>query len=297
VTNTLAHARTHANPAAPEAAENGARGWYFYGITLCGLHAAILADAQGAAQLAGDSAADAAVGLIECGDLVAVVRPVLLGDFSVAVLQERLRSVSELERMVRSHNRVIEAIHEHRAILPAKFGSVYANSDNVVTALQSGYDSLLRQLHNLEGCDEWAVHLYADRAVVRERISMQDLTIRRLQEERAAARPGRAYFLERQIRDELEVATQQALVTLAQDAFDRLVGYAVAGQLDVPGPGVDSADDVEILRAAFLVERDSAEQFEQEMRDGDDGGEGLRWDHSGPWPPYSFAIVDEVERT
>jgi hypothetical protein len=218
----------------------------------------------------------------------------LLADFSMAVLQERLRSATELEGMVRSHNRVIEAIHAQQAILPAKFGSVYARAGDVVSAIQPARETLLRQLHRVEGCDEWAVHVYADRSVIRERISAEDPTIQRLRAERDAARPGRAYFLDRQIRDELDAATQRELVALAQTAFDRMVEHAVAGHIDPAQTAAASDVEVEILRAAFLVARDAAARFEDEVFQ-HDVDEGLRCDCSGPWPPYSFAVREEVK--
>ena len=290
MTTTATGARTETDSAASETSGDTARGWYLYGITRRGPPAAVLADAD-----AGRVADAAPLQLVECCGLAAVVRSVLVSDFSLAVLQERLRNASELEAMVRRHNGVIEAIHARQAILPAKFGVVYAHARDILSALRSACDTLLPQLHRLEGCDEWALHLYADRAVVRDRVAERIPAIGRLREEYAAARPGRAYFLERQLRDEQDAATRQALVTLAQRAFDRVADFAVAGQVNPVGPVADAAGEVEILRAAFLVARDDAERFAAEVLSAADAGEGLRCEISGPWPPYSFAVVDAEE--
>jgi hypothetical protein len=163
--------------------------------------------------------------------------------------------------------------------------------------LRSAHDALLRELDRLEGCDEWAVHVYADPAVVRKRIATADPEIARLREERAGAAPGRAYFLERQLRDELDAATEQALVTLAETVFDRLADCALVGQVSPTGSVADASDDAEILRAAFLVARENAERFEEEVRcvASADASEGLRCECSGPWPPYSFAAQSDKE--
>ena len=298
MTNTAATARPRANPASPETA-GGARGWYLYGITRRGPLAEVLAEAEAGEPGVADAAAaprDAEpLQLLECSGMAAVVRPVRLADFDMAVLQERLRGAAELEAMVRSHNRVIEAVHARQAILPAKFGVVYANAQDIVSALRSACDTLLPQLHRLEGCDEWALHLYADRAVVRERVAARNPAIGRLRDQWAAAKPGRAYFLERQLRDELEAATRQAQVALAQDVLDQLAGAAVAGQVSPIGPAAEAAGEVEILRAAFLVARDGLERFAEAVRAAADASEGLRCECSGPWPPYSFANVQDAE--
>lgn len=288
MTTIAADTRAGEGPPASAAARDESRGWYLYGITRRAPLAVALAEADdpqapGAAE---------ALQVLECCGLAAVVRPVRVADFSPAVLQQRMRSAAELEAMVRRHNRVIEAIHARQGILPAKFGVVYASDRDIVGALRSACDTLLPQLHRLEGCDEWALHLYADRAVVRERIAERVPAIGRLRAEHAAARPGRAYFLERQLRDELESATRQALVTLAQGVFDRLAPAAVAAQVSSVGPAAEGDGEVEILRASFLVARDDTARFDDALRAAADAGEGLRGECSGPWPPYSFAASE-----
>src|SRR5262245_24845492 len=99
--------------------------------------------------------------LLECDGLAAVVKPVPLEDYSPAALRERLRSAGELEALVRGHNAVIESVHARQAILPARFGMVYAHADDVVSSVRSAHDELEARLNRLEGCDEWAVHLFA----------------------------------------------------------------------------------------------------------------------------------------
>lgn len=296
MTTTASGARTDVAPIVSESAGDAPQGWYLYGVTRRAPPAAVLAAADEVPPLGTDGSAaqgdGAPLQLLECCGLAAVVRPVRLADFNAEVLKERLQSAAELEAMVRSHNHVIEAFHARRAILPAKFGVVYANERDILSALRSGCDTLLPQLHGLEGCDEWALHLYADRVVVRERVATRVPAIGRLRDEHAAARPGRAYFLERQLRNEMEAATRQALATLAQETFDRLASSVVAGQVSPVARAKDAAGEVEILRAAFLVARDGIDRFEAELRSVADAGEGLRSECSGPWAPYSFAVCN-----
>ena len=272
-------------PGLHPAPSDSALGWYLYGITRRGVEPSTLVAAH-----------NEPLELIEFAGLAAVVRLVPLADFSTEILRKRLQSDSDLqtlEVMARSHNDVIGAIHMHQAVLPAKFGMVYSDARDIVSALRSARDTLLPQLDRLEGCDEWAVHVYAERAVLRERVSASDETIARLREQYAAARPGRAYFVERQLRDAIEAASEQALMTLAQDAFDALSRFAVAGQLStIPQPSTPAADEVEIVRAAFLVRRENVELFTADVNSAGADDSGLRCECSGPWPPYSFAIHD-----
>ena len=43
----------------------------------------------------------------------------------------------------------------------------------------------------------------------------------------------------------------------------------------------------------FLVRRASADAFLAEIRSFAEGQEGVRCEDSGPWPPYSFAVLTE----
>lgn len=260
----------------PEMRGDAEAGWYLYGITRCGVTSSVLTEAG-------------PIELLELAGVAAVVRRVHLADFGEAVLQKRLADEAELESMVRSHNGVIEAIHARQAILPARFGMVYPHVADIVAALQSTSDVLLRELDRLTGCDEWAVHLYADRAIIRQLVALGNPAIRRLREQAAVARPGRAYFLERQLHAELESATAQQLVDLAQSAFDRLSSASIAAQSNGCGVVADPTDEVEILRAALLVARTGAESFEGQVAALADFSAGLRSECSGPWPAYSFA--------
>jgi hypothetical protein len=262
-----------------------ATGWYLYGITRSGAHTALLADI--------DDPQDEATPLqfLECDALAAVVRPLRLADLP-AENRERPRSSAELESLVWSHNRVVDAVHAQQAMLPAKFGMVYTHDADIVAALRSAHDALLSRLDQVDGCDEWAVHLYTSRALVRETIVASDPAIRLLREACAASTRGRAYFRERQLRDDVDATTRLALETRAQQAFARLMEHAVAGQVNAITPVDDSSDDVEILRATFLIARHQTERFQSSLRIVSDGG-ALRSESSGPWPPYSFAALQE----
>lgn len=291
---TATHAE--ASHAARDTIGEAARGWYLYGITRLAPLAVALAEADAVPERSDYTAQHAhadPLQLLECSGLAAVVRSVLLANFSAAVLQERLRNASELEALVRSHNHVTAAVHRQQAILPAKFGSVYASAGDVMAALQPVHDTLLRQLDRLEGRDEWAIHIYADDAVLRRHVAATDPDILRLRERCSTANRGRAYFLERQLRDELEAATQDALTARARQAYDRLAEVAVASEVHPFVPAADAAHEVEILRAAFLVAREDADLFEGTLRSAESPDEGVRCEWSGPWPPYSFAVRDE----
>ncbi len=257
-------------------------GWYLYGITRheSGGESANVVSVPGQS-----------VQVLECENIAAIVSPVSTDDFSAETLAARAEDIGWLESVVRAHNEVIAAVHARQTILPAKFGSVYTGLPDLKVALEQMQEPLLRQLEQLEGTDEWAVHVYADRSMAREYVAAHDAGTVALERELNSARPGRAYFLQRKLKDYIATATENALNGLAQTAFDDLSAHAVAAQVNPPGQaGVDSTR-VEVLRAAFLVSRTDSDNFLGAAENLRDDEEGLDVEVTGPWPPYSFARI------
>jgi hypothetical protein len=269
--------------------------------------------ARGTADVALDLGGDEGepVQVLDCGALAAIVRRVPLAQFSEEALRVRHDDTAWFAAMARRHNQVIAAIHQQQALLPATFGSIYARAQDVQRAVAEAQEALLAQLQRVQGCDEWAVHVYADRPAVARRITAEHPTIHQLQHDLAVAPPGRAYFLQRQLDEERAAATDEALRELAQAAYDRLARWAAAswpsatrgrrprggaGQVTPPARSTPAAHgEIEVLRAAFLVQRVHADPFLAVLRSCVEGRDGVRCDYSGPWPPYSFAVPTEEE--
>jgi Gas vesicle synthesis protein GvpL/GvpF len=301
MTETRVHPVPQAQADAPAAPATDKWGWYLYGITRRGVLATRRPERgngdRGMAELAIDTGADDGepVQVLDCGALAAIVRCVPLADFSEEALQAC--GSAWIAEMARRHNQVIAAIHQQQAILPVKFGSVYARAEDVQAAVAGAQDALLAQLERVEGCDEWAVHMYADRPVIEQRVAATEHPrLHQLQQDLAAAPPGRAYFLQREVDEERAAATDQALRALAQDGYDRLARWAVASQVTPPArPTSEDHDEIEVLRAAFLVRRASADSFLAEVRSCVEGRNGVHCEYSGPWAPYSFAVPIEKD--
>lgn len=274
---------------ARESEDAGDRAWYLYGIVRAP-HSSGGGETELANSLPSLTAAGVSVSLLPVGDLAAVVRPVRRSDFTEEALQTRLRDPATLEEMVRAHNEVITAIHEQRSILPAKLGGVYERLDDLEEALEDSAGSLRAQLDRVEGCDEWAIHIYAERAAVERDVATGHPTLRRLQDELSTASPGRAYFLQRKVANDLATATAQALEEVAQSAFELLRAQAVDGHASPAARSADTVEgEIEVLRAAFLVARATTERFAAAAESLNGSRPGVRCEYSGPWPPYSFA--------
>jgi hypothetical protein len=274
------------DPAAPGTGPGDAgTGWYLYGITRHGLEQSAI---EGP-----DESAPAQV--LRCGELAAIMRPVSLAEFGPEALQARAGDGGWIEAVARSHNHVISSIHQRRAILPAKFGSIYLHAEDVLSALERDHDALLARLARLEGCDEWAVHLYADRSAVEQGAGSADESVRQLEQQLATAPRGRAYFLQRKLAEVRASAVERALSEIASEGYDRLARLATDSQIRSALSLAENAEgEVVALRAAFLVRRDSEDAFTAEVSSFAEVREGVRFEVTGPWPPYSFAAPEET---
>ena len=279
---------TPTNPEQAAESSDSGLGWYLYGITL----------RESASRLDEDLTAESGepLRILEQGKLAAVTRLVPRDAFSSEALQERAQDITWLGEAVRNHNEVVERIHHVGTVLPGKFGAIYPTSEALQAALAEMHDALLAQLERLQHRDEWGIHLSADRQAV-QRLAGEHPALRQLQDEMAAASPGRAYLLKRKVADTMTDITEQALSTLAQTCYQRLAGYAVAGQISPrPPKPAERGGEREVLHATFLVERSRTGNFLQEMQRLVQEQEGVRCEYSGPWPPYSFASIGGEEK-
>jgi hypothetical protein len=275
---------------APTNAPSG-RVWYLHGITLAaGFDAGRLAGRLPSGGEPGSLEA------LEAGQLAAVVRSVSAADFTPEALERRVAEAGRLEAMVLEHNAIVAAVQEERPILPAKFGSVYGSREDLATALAASHDALVSLLERLQGTDEWAVHVYVERPAVERRAAEDDPSISQLDEEIAAARPGRAYFLQRRRREAVAAGVERAAAEIGREIDGRLAPHALAGQIGSPRTGERGAGEIEVLSAAYLVRRSDLGDFLQMVDSLGAEQPQTRAEYSGPWPPYSFAAPLEESR-
>lgn len=288
--------RTHTSDQSTPGSSPGDWGWYLYGITRASEDASMavaesITDVPDSSVLVDERGP---VRLLACGDLAAVVRRVALIEFSEEALETRLRDLDALEELAREHNAVIADVHQHQTILPATFGHVYPNSAALRTAMLTAGDALKAQLERLEGCDEWAIHLYADPSAMQSRLAAERSATGDPQGDLESTQPGRAYLLKRKLAVELGALTEQALGDLARDVYERLAELSVATEVSPVGRSQsDSGAPPEILRATFLVRRSGLDAFLATIDDIEQKQDGVRCTPSGPWPPYSFAALPQ----
>ncbi|MEU9980936.1 GvpL/GvpF family gas vesicle protein [Streptomyces sp. NPDC050856] len=223
--------------------------------------------------------------LLRHGDLVAVVDAVPAEDFDEAPLRERLEDLDWLAATARAHDAVIASLSTVTCPLPLRLATVCRDDSGVRRLLEDGHDRFVRALERLDGRVEWGVKVYAQPAPESAPAP-------------AAAAPtgggGRDYLRRRlEARRSRDVDWQRA-DALCRELHAELSGYAEAAALHRPQDArLSGADGVNVLNAAYLVDRERSEEFVE--RAGRTSVPGLRVELTGPWAPYSFAGIAEDE--
>jgi Gas vesicle synthesis protein GvpL/GvpF len=151
------------------------------------------------------------------------------------------------------HEAVVESLMAERDLLPLRFGTLVEDDEAAVRALDERREELKTSLDRVRGAVELAVR--AETVAAGDRIP--------------SGTSGAEYLRAKAHRSEAARLLHEPLAFLARESMVR------------PGP--------ELLRAAYLVDREAVDGFVGLVRRLQETHDGLRVLCTGPWPPYSFA--------
>lgn len=224
-------------------------------------------------------------------DLCAVVSNVPELEFNEQALHQNVNDMEWLKLKVLLHEGVIESVMQHQTVVPFKFATIFRNQNSLTTCLEQNYNPLQTTLLNLKGREEWGVKVYCDRRKLQFALVDEDEPVISLDREIAAATPGKAFFLKKQREDLMRTEAERKLTDYSQDCFERLSEGSLKARLNTCSPGeVTPQKEEMILNAAFLIEalKHSVLMGAIYKLRADYEDKGLRFDCTGPWPPYNF---------
>jgi hypothetical protein len=152
------------------------------------------------------------------------------------------------------HEELVESLMETRDLLPVRFGTLLADEDAVAHAVGERAAQLAAQLERIRGAVELALRV-DDRADAPRTRTGHTTGREYMRLQAGRVRSGRL------VHDELAVLARDTVM--------------------LPGP--------ELVRAAYLVERDGVDDFVTRVRHLQAANRELDLICTGPWPPYSFA--------
>jgi len=226
--------------------------------------------------------------LVRVADLAAVVGSVDLATFGDEGLQRSLNDLNQLEAIARAHHRVVQAAARDRPVLPSRMATVYADDAGVRSALREQGDAFSAALRRVEGRHEWGVKAY--RARPHPSPPEPDLA------PRDTAGSGTAYLRRRQAALTAQDESRRSAAAGAETLHSQLSRLAVSVRRHRPqAPQLSGDDRTMVLNAAYLLDDNQADAFSEMVTALARTDPELAVELTGPWPPYSFATVDERE--
>jgi len=167
------------------------------------------------------------------------------------------------EETILAHARVVEELAAHNdAVLPARLARPYESQAALVAAVRGRSTQLHGALEHVRGCVELGVRIVRERSDPAEAPASGGDYLR-----------GRLAAVQRadRLADELDDA-------VAPIARDRSRGVTATSEL--------------VLSAAYLIPGGDVERFREAVETVAGAHPELAYVCMGPWPPWSFALVD-----
>ena len=227
--------------------------------------------------------AGAPVRVVPGHGLSALVSNVPLAQFDAAALRRNMEDLDWLEATARAHHEVIEAAATLGPAIPMRLATVYRDDGGLLAMLGRHEEAFRACLTQIAGRLEWGVKAYAVPAE---------------QPAPAAASPGAApsgtaYLARRrnQLNDAEDV--RRAAAVQADRVHAGLSRLAVLADLHPPQDPQMSGDRAPmILNGTYLVDEGDTRRFADAVQQAGRQQPMLRLELTGPWPPYSFALVE-----
>ena len=212
--------------------------------------------------------------------LAAVVSDVPLAEFDEVALKQNLERLDWLEQVARDHDTVVQAATMAGPTAPLRLAVIFDDDDRLRERLDEWYDDLVAVLDRIEGRAEWSVKVVAPAAEpvdAGERPASGADYLRRKQQENAARQQRTA-----------------DAGRIGDEVHRRLAARCVASRLLQPqDPQLTGHRGSMVLNGAYLVDVDEGDAFTDLVRELVEEHPEVSIEAAGPWPPYSFAVLEQ----
>ncbi|MFG3440877.1 GvpL/GvpF family gas vesicle protein [Nonomuraea sp. NPDC047897] len=216
--------------------------------------------------------------------LAAYVSTVPLDEFGEEPLRRSMEDLDWLDRTARAHHHVVEEVARRAATVPVRLVTVYSGDDQVRALLDGRRDDFTQALARVAGRREWGVKVYAG--------ADEGSSSGRPDEGTRAASPGTAYLKRRQADLRSREEAMRRAGARAEQVHDVLRSIAVASRRHrAQDPQLSGRREGMVLNGAYLVDDERGQEFAralEELR-----AQGGEIELTGPWAPYSFAVLDD----
>jgi len=213
------------------------------------------------------------------------VQTVRYKDVGVVVSRSRLVIYDPVKENSLAHNRVVEAVLASHAVIPAAFGTIFRTKEDLLAFAEATYQELRSTLAKIGDRREFGVKVFWRKEALREVLESYP-ELHRLKQQIARLPRHKTEGLRLRLGQKVQARMAQIGDPYRRDIYEHLKAAAVASRVNKPiGPRM-------ILNAAFLVDREREQAFQQAIDALDDKhGRRVKWLYTGAWAPYNFVDI------
>lgn len=236
---------------------------------------------------------DAPISVVTAGKLGALVSELSGDAYDPDRIAELSGNMDWVAPRATSHDLVLTWASDRGPVIPLPmFTATFASVDSVRAMLREQSDELTRVVARVGRGREYALRVYRIDAELEAALPALSADIASLSAAAEAATPGQRYLLQRKLEERAKGelrATSQRIATEIRDALAAVALESVTS----PIPRVTTdAPGTMVLNAAFLIAPDGLRAFQERLTAlvAERQPNGFRFDFTGPWPAYHFAL-------
>ena len=237
--------------------------------------------------------------IIRYCDLAAVVSEVEINEFiSPSADTNKEIDMRWIEEKARAHERIVKQLMKGTDILPAKFCSIVSSKEGIITFLADNYNEFVRAFRRLAGREEWDVKAYLSFAELEGFVTDNTPEIRERIDMLSFISNSSTYLIKRKIDNLINEHTEKH--------FDAVIQYIIKALRAVSDceafthfepPRCQQTETPLVFKASYLIKKTLLQSFKQQLNKLSDElePEGITFELTGPWPPYTFVKDEEKE--
>jgi len=227
-------------------------------------------------------------------DIAAVASMTTLDEFCVESAEFRMLDLTWVGPRACRHEEVVEHVMRRSPVLPARFGTIFSSPESLERVLKKHHGTVSRFLDWVVDKEEWAVKCLLNRAKAKEKLLSTTLAAHA--DRLASSPPGKRYFEEQRIGADVEIELNCWLKRVCEGIVNELSSHASDSRERRVLPTNDAGTEA-ALNWAFMVPQGAVPRFcaRIDRANASYAEQGLVFERSGPWPPYSFCPSLERE--
>ena len=226
---------------------------------------------------------------VQYKEIMALVHP-----YSPEIFQDE--DTSKVIDCAMVHHKVVEvAWHAFGTLIPLRFGSMILGENEaealkkVKAWIKDIYDHILDRFEDLKNKAEYGIQIFWPNEGLMKKVIQNNEQVRDMEQRISSAPRDMAYMRDKQ-KSLLQRCIAKEIVQASRSLLDRVRPYLNHFQIEHITGG--EADRRMLLNISCLLSEDQIAEVKQALEE-IQGEDGYIPHLSGPWPPYSFARLDD----